>query len=340
VGIGRDREASPMAERDISLKSLLGHFSFVAEEKNLITVQLDELETVMKPVRLGHEEFSTKHLKTLESDIGFFSWWRVPEIGEDELASLRGLFRRLRTLDEDAIGTLQSILKNIEIVSVILRCMDPMNYGIISAPVENLLNIQGHTQENKYIGYLRNLGELRDEYGFERIADVDMALWTLANILNSTTLRHHSVYGEFYQDYLDSPNAIKKIRARNSLQQISDEKPLFKAELFLDTDYELAGIIAGRELERNVKAYCRKVGVELFTRKHKGEIHFLYVPELLDRLTEIRRLSSEESDKAKGWWQSRTELTHKDKHSVKQEDVRQMIEGVAGWMKKYPAAER
>lgn len=329
-----------MAEQDVDLKSLLGHFSFVAEEKNLISVQLEKLETVMKPVRKGQEEFSTKHLKALESDIGFFSWWRVPEIGEDEIASLQGLFGRLRPLDEDAIGALQSILKNIEIVSVILRCMDPIDYGIISAPVENLLNIQGPTQENKYVGYLRNLGELRDIYGFERIADVDMALWTLANILNSTKLRHHSVYGEYYQEYLDSPNAIKKIRARNSLPQISDEKPLFKAELFLDTDYELAGIIAGRELERNVKAYCRKVGVELSTRKHKGEIHFLYVPELLDKLTEIRRLSSEEGDKAKGWWQVRTNLTHKDKHSVKQNDVREMIEGVADWIKKYPPAER
>jgi hypothetical protein len=329
-----------MAERDINLKSLLGHFSFVAEEKNLIAVQLDELEAVMKPVRRGIEEFSSKHLKTLESDLGFLSWWRVPEIGDFELAPLQGVFRRLRPLDEDTIGTLQSILKNIEIVSVILRCMDPTNYGIISAPVENLLNIQGPTQENKYISYLGNLGELRDVYGFERIADVDMALWTLANILNSTKLRYHSVYGDYFQDYKNSPNAIKKIRARNSLQQISDEKPLFKAELFLDTDYELAGIIAGRELERNLKAYCRKIGVELQTRGYRGELHFLYVPELLEKLTEIRRLTKEESDTAKDWWQIRTDLTHKDKHSVKQKDVREMIEGIADWIKKYPPDER
>jgi len=325
-----------MAKREIDLKSLLGHFSSVAEEKGLITVQLDELETVMKPIRSGLEEFSLKHLRALESDVGFLSWWRVPEIGNDELISIRGLFRRLKPLDQDAIETLQGILKNIEIVSVILRFTDPANYGIMSAPVENLLSIQGPTQEHKYIGYLSDLETLKSVYGFERIADVDMALWTLANILNSSKLRHHSVYGDFYQDYVNSPNAVKRIWARNSLQQIRKERPLFKAELFLDTDYEVAGIIAGRELERNIKAYCRKVGIELWTRGHKDEVRFLHVPELLNKLVDIRRLTGEESERAKGWWQIRTDLTHREEHSVNQEKVGEMIEGVANWIKKYP----
>jgi len=65
----------------------------------------------------------------------------------------------------------------IEIVSVILRFVDPVRFGIISTPVEFVLWIQrGENPVETYDAYLKNLEEIKDKSGLKRIADVDMAL--------------------------------------------------------------------------------------------------------------------------------------------------------------------
>ena len=123
-----------VGKKQFGLKEFLGHFPYVAEENNRTTVQLSDFEKFLNPVKCGNEELSIYHLKAIKSDMGFVSCWKIPEVEEKELESLEGMFCNLEPLDLSVISALFDLLKNIEIVSVILRCIDPRNYGIISHP--------------------------------------------------------------------------------------------------------------------------------------------------------------------------------------------------------------
>ena len=177
--------------------------------------------------------------------------------------------------------------------------------------------------------------ELRNEYSFERIADVDMALWTLAQIVNSSRLQYHSIYGDFHEAHKNTSNPVKKIRARNSLEQIKGERLLFKADLFLESDCELAGLIAGRELERFAKSQCLKYEIKLGTRTPRGERRSFYTPRLLDQLALDKRITKEECEDAKEWWHLRCDLTHKMKFPFTENDIKAMVDGIRNLILKY-----
>lgn len=312
------------------LKELGGHFDNVAKENNRITLELNNLEKKLKPVRDGLEELSLKHIRTIKKDLGFIEWWRMPAIKEKELDNIKGLFKNLAPFNKDVISKLYKILKNIEIVSVVLRCICPEIYGILSPPVEDVLNIPGKDQEEKYINYLQDLETLKAHYGFGKIANVDMAVWTLAEVINTSKLQHHYLYGEYYKAYKNTVNPVKKIMAKNSLQRISEEEPLYKSELFLDSDYEMAGLIACRELDLCIKDLCRKNKVQHKKRTVHGVIYYRF-PKLLDELAVRGYIKKEEKEILRDWWESlRNPLMHEpiSKERISVEDVKEMIAGI------------
>jgi len=95
----------------------------------------------------------------------------------------------------------------------------------------------------------------------------------LANIINSDRLRNKAPYDQFYEEYKSQPNIIKTIAAKNSMQQIWNENPLYidLALLFLqEDDVILAGLIASRELEFAVKRLCKNNGVKLSYKEERG----------------------------------------------------------------------
>jgi len=205
----------------------------------------------------------------------------------------------------------------------------------LSPPVENILNAKGKHQIEKYLNYIDDLKELKEEYNFERIADVDMALWALANIINYSELRHHPIYSSIYKEYEQTANPVKKIMSRNSLEQIKEEKPLYKAELFYDSDFVTAGLIAGRVLDLFVKELCDENGIKRIERTKKKDRRYLYIPELAEKLINIKVITREEEDRVKSWWHIRCKLTHEDEISVTQEEVREMIAGISEFLQKY-----
>ena len=96
------------------LKELGGHFDYVAKENNRITLQLSALEKKFKPLRDGIEELTTEHIKTITDDLGFITWWKMPEVEDKELDELKGLFKNLAPCNKDVICKLYDLLKNIE----------------------------------------------------------------------------------------------------------------------------------------------------------------------------------------------------------------------------------
>ena len=63
-----------MEIRRFDLKQLLDHFSDIGGKRWGLTLQLDNLENVFKPVRKGAEEISIKHFMAIRDDWAFLNW--------------------------------------------------------------------------------------------------------------------------------------------------------------------------------------------------------------------------------------------------------------------------
>ena len=299
------------------LKQLLPLYDEIGCLKYGGTLNFPQLIKLMEPVRKGQEEFGLEHLEIIKRDQLFPAWWKMPELSPQEIDSLKGLFKNIQPKDTGLIQKLFEIFKNIEIMSCLLRIMCPEHYGIYSAPVENLLSIKAETPVKKYLCYLDDLSELKESYGFDTSAEVDMALWALSAILNEDYLRNNSDYHQIYLDYIKEPNAVKRISARQALKNIRKENVSYLdlAECFLETDPEVAGFLAGKEMESLIYALYEQV-----IPRHKG-YRARDFRSRVEELWEKRYLRDQEKEEIIGWWETRNKAVHPDWVSVSPEEV-------------------
>ena len=119
------------------------------------------------------------------------------------------------------VKRLLTIFRNIEPVSVVLRFVDPQSFGILSPPVEKLLEIgPTHHPDRKYLRYIDDLRDLRDQRGFKTAAEVDMALWVLQEVLDalqSQSQRLGPIRNEYrsWQQAFREDTMLREIRVRN-----------------------------------------------------------------------------------------------------------------------------
>ncbi len=290
-----------------------------------------KLEEAFRPLAVGEEDFSVKHLETLKDEKhrywNFLDWWRLPELNQSSLSNLRELLRLPRPPAIALVEGLFKELKNVEIVSCLLRFIDPVSFGILSPPVENLLNIRGNTPLEKYGNYLEALRELRDEYGFSRNCDVDMALWTLAHILNYNELRAvDPECREVADSYSSKPSLIKRIAARNSLQQFFDDKDYLNiADMFIESDHTIAAFIGGREIERVLRKLCKKHKIKPTEICPDGIERNKRVSTMVNELHDCLR--PEERHNLKQWYRKRSDLVH-DRREISPDEICQFIKGL------------
>jgi hypothetical protein len=97
----------------------------------------------------------------------------------------RGIFKLGWEEKKKAISELYKRFLHIEVVSVILRFVDPQNYAILSPPVEKFFSLQPKEDHVEYyISYLNLLNKTLKHFQLpNRLADVDMALWSLSFIM-------------------------------------------------------------------------------------------------------------------------------------------------------------
>lgn len=181
------------------------------------------LEKALEPVRAGRRELAYADLETIQNGRfwDFRQFWRFPEKGalgaELDLSGFSRLIERLPLDEEIAITRLHAGLKFIENVSVVLRFLNPLHYGILSPPVEKVLEVRrGRTEVETYLNYLRDLRDLRDHYGMARAADVDMALWVVQERVLAS-YRDHEILRGFRSDPF-----FKRRRAVNLLAGLGD----------------------------------------------------------------------------------------------------------------------
>lgn len=74
--------------------------------------------------------------------------------------------------ERQTVQSLLDIFRSIELVSIILRFVRPVAFGILSPPVEQVLSVRrGFNAVETYSHYLSDLRTIRDHYKFQRAAD-------------------------------------------------------------------------------------------------------------------------------------------------------------------------
>ena len=109
-----------------------------------------------------------------------FGYWPSREEIESALQNATWDFWNLPRNQDIAISKLLAVFRQIELVSVILRFIVPEHFGILSPPVEKIIGLGPFRQRHeRYTHYLDDLRAIREQRGFKKVADVEMALWVL-----------------------------------------------------------------------------------------------------------------------------------------------------------------
>jgi len=213
------------------------------------------LEEKLAPIRKGDRDFSYHDLEIIQDRRywDFRQFWRFPDESEfhheiDTAAATRML--RALPLDEAAsITRLHEAFKSIQNVSVVLRFVHPEAYGIMSAPVEKVLEVRrGRTEVETYRNYLGDIRSLRDHHGLTRAADVDMALWVLEERVLASYKDHELLAGYRGDSFLH------RLRAVNLLAGLADaDDPLSLARATLEVHRGLAAALVSYAFERTLR---------------------------------------------------------------------------------------
>lgn len=324
-----------MTSSSFDLRQALNHYPEVCLKCYGITFDFENLEQIFLRIESGEEEFSKKHLVVLESAYCIYNGTKAPQMSPEEIRSINILLTSLKPKDEPKIEKLFHIIGNIEIVSCILRSVDPNNYGILNPQVENFLCTRGNSQIEKYMNFLEDLEMLAGKYIIDRIADTQTALWTLAQIINFPFLKHDALFRDLSIVYEEGPNYIKKIIAKNALQIFKAQDPLSKAELYLDTDFVLAGILVSKELEILSKSLCEKFGIRTWEKTEAIGFRYLSIWELTDKLFQEKIITGKEQEIIKIWWFNRNHIIHEADVQISKDEVSEFIKGVLGFRERH-----
>ena len=91
------------------LKQLLPLYDEIGRLKYGGTLNFPQLIKLMEPVRKGQEEFGFKHLEIIKRAHHFPAWWKMPELGPQEIDSLKEVFKNIQPKDINVIQKLFDI---------------------------------------------------------------------------------------------------------------------------------------------------------------------------------------------------------------------------------------
>jgi len=200
----------------------------------------------------------------------------------------------------DVIGSLYEVFRSIELVSIILRFIRPENYGIISPPVERVLDVKrGSDAVETYLNYLEDLRKIKRYYNFARVSDADMALWVV----------HEKCYGEpkdsEVQEHYRSDPFLLRLRTKNLLGHFFEQYSYTElAGALASLKPQLAAQIGGLAFERMVRErVCGANDENLADKDLKMLIDDLHDRGVIDSLT-------------RGQWHKARKVRNKAIHSL------------------------
>jgi hypothetical protein len=205
-----------------------------------------------------------------------------------------------------AIEDLHDVLKNIEIVSVVMRFMCPEAFGIISPPVTSFLCFfPASSPVDYYLHYLKVLNGFVEHYGvFGRVADIDMALWSAAHL--SLDPAYASVSEEMRNDeYLQEVRLANLIAGLGQFWRRSEMQRVVFARMLLEHDHVLGSVIGARVYESVLREMMEYYGL----LKGVFDKIDLTLVRQLERRSEIVSLGLRPSE-LEALWKLRHEAVH------------------------------
>jgi hypothetical protein len=182
-------------------------------------------------------------------------YWRVPkgELLGGPGISLHESQRAKNGWKENIVEKLFARLFRMEVVSVLLSCVYPKDFGVYSPPIIAILQVPPYPPLQHYLKYCEELQEWgRHFLDSENASTADRALWVFYQLAYSPAsgLKNRLVYRKAYEeDYW-----IRQRHAKNTLASyFSEYPPLRQAQFLLEIDLYLAATIAGCEFEARMK---------------------------------------------------------------------------------------
>lgn len=192
----------------------------------------------------------------------FKKYWMWPpkEQIQKKLKKTVDLFKNLTdSLDKEeereVIQTLYNIFKHIELVSIILRFVDPINYAIYSPPVAKILNPpRGEDYVSEYLNYLGELRRWRDISRFKRVAYVEMFLWAVGK-----GYKRDVMLKMFFRKFADE---ISETQQMKILSELASKPQLKQTERLLKLGaVDMAAGLAARVFVRTIIEKSKKYGI-------------------------------------------------------------------------------
>ena len=235
-------------------------FREISEKKYGTPFNLPAIEQAVSSLRNSKKPltFSQLHYFMNPSHWWFERYWVWPpeeHVGPG-LGKIRFNLRELSARNEkEVIRQLLDVFKSIELASIILRFIHPKNYGILSTPVERVLNIpRGLDAVETYLNYLDDLRAITRHYNFKRSADADMALWVL----------HEKCFGEHLDHEIklefDNDSYMNEVLAKNLLSPLLKMSAGQLARALKTVKTDLAEIISCISFEHLVKEFSQARG--------------------------------------------------------------------------------
>jgi hypothetical protein len=242
------------------LRDCLAAFPEVTTRKYGTPFDLDAIERNVRKLRSARGPLTYRDLSYFVSPQHwwFEKFWVFPP--EDKItARLERTtfdFWNLPRNQASVLERLLDVFKSIELVSIIVRFVKPETYGIISPPVERVLDVRrGRDAVETYTNYLRNLADIQAHYGLARAADADMALWVLHERCYGT-LRDPETAAAFAADPF-----MLRLRAQNLMTELltGDRYAQF-AEALEHVNPRLAAVVACYTFELHLRSLGRQLG--------------------------------------------------------------------------------
>jgi hypothetical protein len=228
-------------------------FKEVTKRKYGTASDLAAIELSVAPLRSRRPPLTYDDLRDFESPRNweFQTYWVFPPEHHvtPELKRSKFNFWRLPEKENSLVASLLDVFKSIELVSIILRFVRPEHYGIISPPVERILDVRrGSDAVETYLNYIKDLRAIAEHYHFERVADADMALWVL----------HERCFGSAPDDATRKEYAndlfMRELRAKNLMEHfLADSTYAQLAHSLFRTNHVLAGQFGGIAFEQMVR---------------------------------------------------------------------------------------
>jgi len=161
----------------------------------------------------------------------------------------------------------------IEVVSVLLRFVCPQEFGIISPPVASLLNlVPGDAHPRSCNRYPEVPGDLRRHYsGLDHVADVDMTLWSAAQLSFDQQSGHltEAMNEDLYSQKIRLENLVAGLRGS---RRWSDRYRVLFAAALLGHDYITPAAMVARPLEALVREVARRLNIQASPRRGESKV--------------------------------------------------------------------